>query len=246
MKTHTKSKKKRSAKQRAVYQRQQGLRIADRLESAANGDAEVLAEVDLIREALKPENIFCANKLTSKDGGFFEGKGSLCLSYSRLDPFYRADEARRTRKRISRDFSQVRPLKGQLWRLVTLTVPTVADTDLATAIRLVCRAWTLFRKRKWWIDRVRAGVKSIEFTLGDERRRKKERRHWNATTDGYHVHLHLLILSGWIEWIRLGREWTDCLGLAAKEENIDLEIKTTHGRAIVDVRLVTNRKARTK
>jgi hypothetical protein len=243
---NTKSQKKRTPKQRAVYRRQQGLRIVDRLESAANGDAEILAEVDLIREALRPENIFCANKLTGKDGGFFAGKGSLCQSYSRLDPFYRAEEARRTRKRLSKDVAQIRPAKGQFWRLVTLTVPTVANVELATAIKLVCRAWTLFRKRKWWIDRVRAGVKSIEFTLGDERRRKKERRGWKAITDGYHVHLHLLVLSGWIEWARLGREWTECLRLAAQEESIDLEIKTVHGRAIVDVRLVTNRKRHKK
>ena len=171
---NTRSQRKRSPKERATYQRQQGLRIADRLESAAQGDANIMAEADIIREALTPENIFCAHRLTSKDGDFFDGKGSLSLSYSLLDPFYRAEEARRTRKRVSKAIAQIRPARGEFWRLVTLTVPTIVNVDLATVIKLVSRAWSLFRKRKWWSDRVSAGVKSIEFTLGDEACRKSE------------------------------------------------------------------------
>jgi hypothetical protein len=106
------------------------------------------------------------------------------------------------------------------------------------------RAWSLMRKREWWSSRVRAGVKGEEFTLGDARRLEREGRAWSVERDGYHFHLHVLICSRWVEWAALGNEWTRCLMKATAEKGIALEFGTTHGRAVVDVRLVVNRKAR--
>jgi hypothetical protein len=107
-------------------------------------------------------------------------------------------------------------------------------------------AWSLLRKRDWWRKLVRAGVKGEEFTLGDARLLEREGREWSLEQDGFNFHLHALIYSGWIEWSRLGEEWTDCLRTAAEKLNVSLRFNTSHGRAVVDVRLVVNRKTKAK
>src|SRR5262249_44606026 len=227
--------------QKALRLQREGLRIADRLESAANDDPETLAEVDILREGLHDQNIFHAANMSRDDGTLFEGLGVLSSSNSHLDPFYIADKSRRARKRIAPLLTQIQPGRGECWRLVTLTIPTLVGVDLGTVIKVVQAAWSLLRKRKWWIARVRAGVKSVEFTLGDETKLREERRDWNSEKDGYHVHLHLLLLSSWIDGSRLGKEGTDCLRRAGARENVPMEVGTSHGRAVVDVRLVHTR-----
>ncbi|MGH9971997.1 MAG: hypothetical protein ACREBG_29985, partial [Pyrinomonadaceae bacterium] len=222
-----------------MYRQRKAIELANRLESRANGDPVALAEADILRESALDRNIYCASNLNREDGTFFEGKGALWLSGSRLDPFYRAVERTRTRKRVLQALSQVRAKPGELWRFVTLTVPTPVGVDCQTVMELVQLAWVLFRKRKWWLALVRAGIKSVEFTLGDEKRLRSERREWDHKRDGYHVHLHLLALSKWIDWSALGKEWTECLIEAARRNGIPLQITTSHGRAVVDVRLVT-------
>jgi hypothetical protein len=132
------------------------------------------------------------------------------------------------------------------WRLVTLTAPTLPGKSLLEVREIFNRAWSLLRKRDWWRKIVRAGVKGEEFTLGDARRLEREGREWSLEQDGFHFHIHALIYSGWIEWSRLGEEWTDCLRTAAEKLNVPLTFNTSHGRAVVDVRLVVNRKTKAK
>jgi len=235
-----------SEKAIALYRQRKAAELAKRLESHADGDPSVLAEADILRESALDRNIYCASNLNRQDGTFFEGKGALWLSGSRLDPFYRAVERTRTRKRVLQALSQVRAKHGELWRFVTLTVPTPIGVDCKTVIELLQLSWVLFRKRKWWIALVLAGIKSVEFTLGDEKRLRSEGREWDHTRDGYHVHLHLLVLSKWIDWSALGEEWTECLKEAARRNGIQLQIRTSHGRAVVHVLLVTDRKSKSK
>ncbi|MGH9961279.1 MAG: hypothetical protein ACREBC_29830, partial [Pyrinomonadaceae bacterium] len=152
---HPRSKSRNATKPRnekaiAMYRQKLAKELADRLEFQASGDAEVLAEADIIRESALSQNIYCASNLNREDGTFFDGKGALWLSGSRLDPFYRAVERTRTRKRVLRALNQVRPKNGQLWRFVTLTVPTPVGVDCKTVVELLQLAWVLFRKRKWW------------------------------------------------------------------------------------------------
>jgi len=240
---HKKRSKRRNIRDIARYRQSRGLRIADLLESVANGDADALAEADILREAVHNENLYVGKNLNRKTGELFDGLGALYLSGSRLDPSYRAFERTRTRKKVLRAIVQVRRGKGESWRFVTLTIPCLVGVDLATVIQFVQSAFRLLRKRKWWKAVVKAGIKSVEFTLGDEDKLKREKREWDPNLDGYHVHLHLLVLSKWIDWPKLGDEWTICLkNAAAKILDIPLQIKTVHGRAIVDVRFVTDRK----
>jgi hypothetical protein len=86
---------------------------------------------------------------------------------------------------------------------------------------------------------VRAGVKGVEFTLGDERKRQKENRLWSADVDGYHVHIHLVILSRWLNWNALREEWTECLQHSWSEAGISHGINTRDGLAVCNVKAVT-------
>jgi hypothetical protein len=228
---------RRNVRERALYRQKQGLAIADRLESVANGDPAILTEVDILRESLRDQNIFLAADLNRENGELYDGLGVLSTSGSRLDPFYRVAEKCRTRKRLCKALERVGPPReDEQWWFVTLTLPTLVGVDCENVIRLVQRSWALLRKRKWLIGVVRAGIKAIEFTLGDEKRLIREKREWDRTKDGYHVHIHLLVLSKPIEWETLGEEWTQCL----KNAGMQSRINTRHGRVVVDVTPVSS------
>jgi len=197
----------------------------------------------LMRRCAEVENLWTATELQSTYGELYEGHGTLWNCNGRLCPSCLAARRRRMRKHVREGVARVRPQSGEHWRLVTLTAPPLVGLPLLQVREVFNRAWSLLRKREWWQSRVRAGVKGEEFTLGDARRLKKEGREWSLERDGYHFHMHLLVCSRWVEWLALGEEWTYCLTKAAAEKGISLEFGTSHGRAVVDVRLVVNRKA---
>lgn len=197
-----------------------------------------------MRRCASVENLWTATDLHAQHGELYEGHGALWSCNGRLCPSCLAARRRRMRRRVRDGVARVRPQAGEHWRLVTLTAPPMVGLSLLEVRDVFNRAWSLMRKREWWSSRVRAGVKGEEFTLGDARRLEREGRAWSVERDGYHFHLHVLICSRWVEWAALGNEWTRCLMKATAEKGIALEFGTTHGRAVVDVRLVVNRKAR--
>jgi hypothetical protein len=142
---------------------------------------------------------------------------------------------------------------GEFWRLITLTMPTVpADRlSLISSIALVLDALERFQERLWWNETARATVKNLEFTLGDLKRLAEESREWESALDGYHTHAHLLVLSKWIDYRRLRTEWSESLVTAMQKAGVadltpDGRFDTPSGHAIVDVRLVVNRKVKGK
>jgi hypothetical protein len=118
---------------------------------------------------------------------------------------------------------------GEHWRFITLTSPTVRGASLLEGMKVYQRAWSLLRKRQWWRSYVRGGVKGVEWTEGE-------------TGDGYHVHMHLLVCGRWIERERLRDEWTECISEAWRECGHELQFNTRTNAAIVDVRLVRNKR----
>jgi hypothetical protein len=107
-------------------------------------------------------------------------------------------------------------------------------------------------------DKVRGGVRGVEFTLGDQRCDKhirlkakwKDCRRscadcrafvWVFDTHGYHFHAHYILWSKKLDWEELGEAWTKSLQATAEEFGVELVIGTKHGRAIVDVVKVTER-----
>ena len=236
----------RDVASRACYRARRGAEIATRLEKAAReaGNYAALVEADLLRRCADPENLWTATDLHAPTGELYEGHGALWSCNGRLCPSCLAARRRRMRRHVREGVARVRPQAGEHWRLVTLTAPPMVGLSLLEVREVFNRAWSLMRKREWWSSRVRAGIKGEEFTLGDARRLEREGRAWSVERDGYHFHLHVLICSRWVEWVALGEEWTRCLTKAAAERGAALAFGTSHGRAVVDVRLVVNRKMR--
>lgn len=245
LKTKSDESLRRDVVSRACYRARRGAEIAARLERAARraGNDAALVESELMRRCAEVENLWTATELQSSYGELYDGHGALWNCNGRLCPSCLAARRRRMRKHVREGVSRVRPLSGEHWRLVTLTAPPMVGLPLLQVREVFNRAWSLLRKREWWQSRVRAGVKGEEFTLGDARRLEKEGRAWSLERDGYHFHIHLLVCSRWVEWVALGEEWTYCLTKAAEEKGVSLVFGTSHGRAVVDVRLVVNRKA---
>lgn len=206
--------------------------------------AKALAVADKLLFCNRSENVWHGTDLHSKDGDLFEGCGTLWNCNERLCPSCLANRARMARSVVRAAVKRVRPMSGQRWRFVTLTMPTrpADESSLLVTLQVVTRAWRLFSKREWWRDIAIGGVKGVEFTLGNDRKLQEEGREWSPEIDGYHVHLHLLVLSKWVEWRRMRQEWSACLKTAWREFGIAEGINTRDGLAVCDVRLVVSGK----
>jgi hypothetical protein len=108
-----------------------------------------------------------------------------------------------------------------LWRFVTLTFPTL-ELNVLQSLEFLQEAWAIFRKTELYQRVFYSGGKGVEVTFREL---------------GYHVHIHCLILSPWLEQGTLRKEWTKALKLAAGRKGIKIEFETKHREAIVDVRL---------
>ncbi len=225
------------------YRSKRSFQIASRLHIAAVdvGNLAALGAADRIRVCGSPSNVWLGTDLHNEDGDCFDGHGTLWRCGEMLCPYCLPVRRRRLRRRVRSAIGGIVPRGGEKWRLLTLTAPTMPGVPVMAVLGIFNRAWSLFRKRKWWVDKVRAGVKGNEFTLGDVKRIEDEGRSWDFSIDGYHVHTHLLALSGWVSWVELGEEWTICLEKALIEGGYDASMNTVHGRAVVDVRLVVDK-----
>ncbi len=173
----------------------------------------------------------------------FDGLFILTLmSSSRLCQSYVAEAAKRARKKVLERIQSYAPKRGEKLRLVTLTMPTIKGVGLEKTFEIFDDAWRRFRKCAWWRKRVRGGCKGEEFTLGDKKRLEDEHRAWDFELDGYHVHAHILVWSEWLVWTELGEQWAIFLERAAKKKGVEMKFATSHGRPVVDIRLVTHKK----
>lgn len=250
-----------------------GAQIASRIDAAASLDhAQALAVGDKLRRCADLANVWHGDGLHNSDGDVYEGTGALWSCNERLCPSCLASRSRKSRARARAAILRPAMRDDYLWRFVTLTMPTLPGIPVLVALDVAASAWRLFSGKRenqggayeWWSDRVCAGVKGIEFTLGDERcaqhkRLKKSKKSleckecveckgfkWLPDVNGYHVHIHLLVLSQWIEWWSLRKKWTACLKVSLAEHGIEQGINTRDGLAVCDVRLVVNKEGGAK
>ncbi len=228
----------------ANYRVRRSFQVASRLQVAAVAAENVAAMgcADRLRLCGSPSNVWRGEDLHNEDGECFDGVGTLWHCGQVICPSCLSERRRRMRRRVREGVSRVVLIKQERWRFLTLTSPTLPGVFLVKKNEVLNYAFSLLRKRKWWLDNVRAAVKGMEFTLGDEKRLEREGREWDFNVDGYHSHIHTMVASGWISWKVLGEEWTWCLKKALRKYRYSDEIKTSHGRAIVDVRLVVDKK----
>lgn len=106
---------------------------------------------------------------------------NVCARASRIRARHRLDHIILTTKRAD----------GHQWRFCTLTIPN--QQDLAEAVNLIVRCFRRMRTAPCWTDHVTAGVYVIEVTHG---------------LDGWHVHIHAMILGTYFPQRTLVALWS--------------------------------------
>jgi hypothetical protein len=107
---------------------------------------------------------------------------------------------------------------------------TASESGLLESIQLLLLTWRLFTKRDFFSDHVRAGVKGVEFTIGDRERLEREAREWLADIDGWHPHIHFIAIAPrWIKAVELRAAWTDCYLSACGSLGFSPTINTKDG-----------------
>jgi hypothetical protein len=216
-----------TAEDKANYRQREGVKMSKLLEKSANvvGSPRGLAVADCIAETASPENIYFSSEQINFDTGeLFDGFGVLTEAVSsRLCPSYQARMSKRARKMVRGALGRVKAGSDERLRFTTLTMPNL-ETSFERTIEVLDAAIVLLKKRKWFKKNFRAGVQAIETTIG-------EREH-------FHSHCHILALAKWIVWTELGEQWTQCVEAACRKFDVPLKIETSHGRLVVDVRLV--------
>jgi hypothetical protein len=168
-----------------------GLTMAARLRRAgmAVGSAAAQHRAYLIEQCAAAENVWVAQNLDAEnpESGLvemFDGVGVLSGCGSRFCPSCCADLRRRSRRRARAGLAAVVLEAFEAERCVTLTTPTCQRATVLEANSFINGAFRRLSKKSFWRDRVRGAIKGVEFTLG---------------ALGYHAHIHLIVISKFIE-----------------------------------------------
>lgn len=157
----------------------------------------------------------------------------------RLDPNWAEAMRRRSRKqaRLSlREMMDSLPESERMarrygWKqrltlkLVTLTMPHVSGKSTIEEVKRINSALTLMKKRAGWKARVWGGIKGVEDKLSPA---------------GPHVHVHMLILSRFIDADQFGEAWRECVD-AATRACYGFGLSEDCPRPFVDIRQVRKR-----
>ena len=147
---------------------------------------------------------------------------------SKLCPSCLARQALLTRRKLRVALNQQQPKTNERYYFMTFTIPN-PDLSLLETRSIVNYAWTLFRKRSLCVSLFRGGCKSEEFTV---------------TRNGFHYHLHLIILSKWILYNEVRRVWTDCVQSSFAEHSRPFEVKNRDGLLSVVIKpIIPNERA---
>ncbi len=182
---------KRDVEQIAAYRSRRGADISERLKRAAQDADSVLglAVAHRVRRCADEYNLWTAKNLNrADDTAWFDGLGQLWSCGSRLCLSCCATLASVSRRKARAGVERLETLfdkktcfrEGLRWRSLVLTMPLMVGADVTDAISRINDAFRRLTNRQFWKSRVRGGVKGVEFTV---------------RPDGYHAHIHLLVLS---------------------------------------------------
>jgi hypothetical protein len=175
-----------------------------------------------IEQCNSNSNIWVARDLHTTTGEAYDGHGRFWCCGSKLCPSCLARSSRHARKLITLAIQNQKLLVGEHYHFLTLTMPNYG-LPLLEARQLMHYAWTLFRKKKWFRDRVLGGCRSEEFTL---------------TKTGYHYHQHLIVRSKYLEYHSFRHQWTECLRTAFARAGKSLSFATSDHMAIANCQRV--------
>jgi hypothetical protein len=166
-------------------------------------------------------NHFVGDDLHNRETGeLYAGNGNLWGCGSKLCPSCIAKASNRSRKELTLSLKNQKLRSGENYQFITLTMPN-PNLPLLQTRGIMDRAWSLFRKREYFIEKVRGGSKSEEFTI---------------TENGYHYHFHLLCVTRFLSFDKFRREWTECLRIAFRELNLPCDFNTADGLAMVKIK----------
>lgn len=198
------------------------LRTAIRLEKPS--DQEQIAALALrISQCSSPRNHWIVkDAINHSTGEVFTATGQYWECGSKLCSNCIRRQMRRTRKKLLIAIELQKLNAGERYYFVTLTIPN-PNRSLIITREIVNDAWRSFSRRKTFADLIRGGVKAEEFTL---------------TKNGYHYHLHLIILSSFLRYNEIRRLWTESLDAAFTKHGIRYNIKTSDGLAIINIQRI--------
>jgi hypothetical protein len=186
-------------------------------------------------------NHFVAENLQTASGEFFTGFGSWTVASSSLDCAYLKAKSKKSRKAITfalelcKSYLETNKISAYK-HFITFTQPTLIGVGLDKTFTVADYAWSLFRKRKYFVENIYGAVVAEEFTLGA--RHKAEKRVWSNDKDGFHAHRHLIAFGKWLDVERLKIDWTDCLKISAAKFGCQLNFPTAKGYAVVNRKTV--------
>ncbi len=186
-------------------------------------------------------NHFVAENLQAASGESFTGFGAWTVASSSLDCAYLKAKSKKSRKAITFALELCKTYLaankiGAYKHFITFTQPTLIGVNLKDTFAVADYAWSLFRKRKYFVENIFGAVIAEEFTLGEPY--KKENRAWAFDKDGFHAHRHLIAFGKWLDVERLKIDWTECLELAATKFGYRLNFPTANGYAVVNRKTV--------
>jgi hypothetical protein len=186
-------------------------------------------------------NHFVAENLQAASGESYTGYGSFTVASSSLDCAYLKAKSKKSRKAITYALELCRANLtvnkiGFYKHFITFTNPTLIGVNLKETFAVADYAWSLFRKRRYFVENIYGAVIAEEFTLGEPY--KKENRAWAFDKDGFHVHRHLIAFGKWLDVEQLKVDWTECLELAATKFGYGLNFPTANGYAVVNRKTV--------
>ncbi len=231
--------------EKALNMLRQRKRNAQKMLSAVNG-AEFESYDDYIHSLFTAESLlansgtanhFVAENLHTAKGESFTGFGSWTVASSSLDCAYLKAKSKKSRKAIKEALELCKQYlsankTGSYKHFVTFTQPTLIGASLKDTFAVADYAWSLFRKRKYFVSNIYGAVIASEFTLGEKY--KTEKRLWSSAKDGYHAHRHLICFGKWLDVEQLKIDWSECLETSAKKFGYSLNFNTSNGLAVVN------------
>lgn len=211
------------AERRISYGNSSALALRDAIGEKGKVNETVAGVFYRLSVCALPSNHWVADDLHNwETGELYAGNGTFSSCGSKLCPNCIAKASNRSRKELNLALKNQKLFTGESYKFITLTVPN-PNLPLLKTRSLLDRAWTLFRKREYFINHIRGGSKSEEFTV---------------TNNGYHYHYHLFCLTRFISYEKLRREWTDCVRLAFAEFGVSFEVNNNDGLLSVVVKKV--------
>lgn len=212
------------AHQLREYGRDVSYRLKDFVQLAHPDDQkEIIALSARIFYCNAHENNWIGENLYNRESDeHFDGFGRYWHCSSKLCSYCQRLNARRNRNALRYALGEQRLLVGQHYRFITFTLPNLG-LKIPPTREVIDYAWSLLRKRLFFVRSVVGGAKAEEFT---------------RTRNGYHYHLHVLAITNAISAGLLRAEWTDCVKKAFKKFNHDFQCPTSDGLLFVNIKIV--------